>query len=59
MIDVKIKDGDVVTDSTGCPVYAEGADALFRRAVLRLTPPRGSFIYNRELGTERSGGHFI
>lgn len=55
MIDVKIKDGDVVTDSTGCPVYAEGADALFRRAVLRLTPPRGSFIYNRELGTEQCG----
>jgi len=55
MVDVKIKNGDVVTDSTGCPVYVEGLDALFQRAVLRMTPPRGSFIYNRELGAERCG----
>ena len=36
MIDVKIKDGDVVTDSTGCPVYACSAapDAAARKLYL-------------------------
>ena len=55
MIDALIRNGDVATDGTGSIVRAEGADALFQRALLCLTVPKGSFLYDRELGV-RSGG---
>ena len=55
MIDALIRNGDVATDGTGSIVRAEGADALFQRALLCLTVPKGSFLYDRELGV-RGGG---
>ena len=55
MIDALIRNGDVATDGTGSIVRAEGADALFQRALLCLTVPKGSFVYNRELGALPGG----
>ncbi len=56
MIDVKISNGDVAVDSTGSPVSISGADAKFQRALICLTVPKGSFVYDRELGTRRFSG---
>lgn len=53
MVDVKWQNGDLVTDSTGNVVMIGGTQAQFQRALLRMTVPRGSFIYDRELGVRR------
>lgn len=51
MVDVKLLGGDLALDSSGNTVYVRGADERFQRALVCLTVPRGSFIYDRELGT--------
>lgn len=53
MIDAKLQNGDIVTDGAGNAVSVREADARFQRALLCLTAPLGSFIYDRELGTRR------
>ena len=55
MVDVKWRNGETVTDDTGNVVRIGGRDALFQRTLLRLTVPKGSFIYDRELGVRRGG----
>ena len=50
MIDAKIIDGDVATDCGARFCEISGTDALFQRAIVCMTVPRGSFIYDRELG---------
>lgn len=55
MIDIKIQNGDVVTDGTGRFSVISGKDAMFQRAVLCMTVPKGSFVYNRELGALPGG----
>lgn len=55
MIDVKIKDGDTALDVSGRVVMLEGKDARFQRALISLSVPRGSFIYDRNLGTAGCG----
>ena len=55
MVDVKWRNGEAVTDDTGNVVRIGGRDALFQRTLLRLTVPKGSFIYDRELGVRRGG----
>lgn len=53
MIDAKLKNGDLTVDSAGSVIQISGKDALFQRAVICMTVPKGSFIYDRKLGTER------
>ena len=53
MIDVKITNGDVETDSAGSAKRISGRDVLFQRARLCMTVPKGSFVYDRELGAQR------
>lgn len=55
MVDVKLSGGDVALDSSGAAVYIDGTDERFQRALVCLTVPRGSFIYDRTLGTRSLG----
>ena len=50
MVDAMIKNGCLVAAPTGDLAQVDGADALFQRSVIAMTVPKGSFIYNRELG---------
>lgn len=52
MTDVKIKDGDVVVDSTGKYEIISDTDALFQRAEICIGARLGSFIYDRQTGSE-------
>lgn len=54
MVDIKIKDGDVVKDSAGRYIKIENSDALFQRAVICIASKFGSFIYDRNIGSELS-----
>ena len=49
-MDVKIKDGDMLMDKTGNPVYTEGAEEMFQRALVCIKTKKGGFVYNKELG---------
>ncbi|MBQ2944276.1 MAG: hypothetical protein IJD93_06280 [Ruminococcus sp.] len=51
-MDIKIKDGDMVLDSTGAPVKIEGTEEILQQIVMRITAKKGGFIYNKEMGTE-------
>lgn len=55
MIDVKIENKDVVTESTGVLMRLTGLDAMFQRAFINIASKKGSFVYDRELGTDISG----
>lgn len=50
MIDAKLKNGDLATDTGGCVEIISGADAAFQRAVICMTAKKGSFVYDRGLG---------
>ncbi len=54
MVDARIKDGDLAADSAGNVDIVSGADALFQRALICITVPLGSFVYNRELGSRHT-----
>lgn len=51
-MDIKIKDGDMVLDSTGTPVEIEGNEEILQQIIMRITAQKGGFIYNKEMGTE-------
>ena len=50
MIDARIRGGDVSADSGAGIEMIDGADARFQRALICMTVPKGSLIYDRELG---------
>ena len=52
MTDVRIKDGDAVVDSTGNYEMISDTDALFQRAQICIGAKLGSFIYDRETGSD-------
>lgn len=52
MIDVKIKDGDAIKDSTGNFIEISDSDALFQRVLICIGVSLGGFIYDRNLGSE-------
>ncbi len=54
MVDVKMENGDIVTDSSGKAVKITGIDALFQRAMICINTRLGSFIYDRELGSYKN-----
>lgn len=52
IVDVKIKNSDIATDSTGSFIKISDSDALFQRALICIGAKLGSFIYDRELGSQ-------
>ncbi len=52
MTDVKIENGDIVLDSSGNTVLLNDFDARFQQAVVCIKSKKGSFVYDRELGSE-------
>ncbi len=61
-MDVKIEDGAITKNEHGLPVTVSGTAALLQRARIRLCMIRGSFVYNRTLGSripqmDRTGAH--
>lgn len=51
-MDVLIHDGDTVLTSSGCPVYISGIDEALQRVRMLALTRRGTFIYDRALGTD-------
>lgn len=51
-MDFRINNGDAVIDSAGKADSITGADELLQRAYICIAVKKGSFIYNRELGSE-------
>ena len=54
MIDIKVKDGDTVKDSTGKLLEISDKDVLFQRVLICIGVKNESFIYNRNLGSRLS-----
>ncbi len=52
MTDVKIEKGDIVLDSSGNTVMLSEEDEKFQRAMICIQAKKGSFIYDRQLGSE-------
>ena len=50
MVDAKITDGDLAVAVTGDVETVSGIDAMFQRARLCMTVPKGCFVYDRTLG---------
>lgn len=51
-MDFRLTDGDSVIDSSGKAERITGEDELLQRAYICIAVKKGSFIYNRELGSE-------
>lgn len=58
MIDIKVKDGDNVKESTGKLLKIEDRDVLFQRVLICIGVKSESFIYNRNLGSHLSEINF-
>ncbi len=59
---LKLQDGTYVLGPAGLPETVSGLEELLQNALLRLSIPRGSFPYGRDLGSglkglDRSGEH--
>lgn len=50
-MDTKIKNGDFIRDSSGLLQTVECFDEILQRAYIRLTVPKGKFIFDRNLGS--------
>ena len=50
MKDARISGGDIVYGEDGSPELVEGIDLLSQQAEFAARIPKGSFIYDRELG---------
>ncbi len=51
-MDTALSGGDFLKSSNGHPVYVSNIEELLQRALIRLCVKKGSFIYDRELGSE-------
>lgn len=51
MAELKIRDGDYVSDGVGGMVRVKGRDALLQRALFKLTARRGGFPFLENLGS--------
>lgn len=52
MKDVRLANGDVFIDPTGSAQLIEGDSARVQSVLIRIGAKKGSFIYNRNLGSE-------
>ena len=50
-MELRLRDGDYVPDSTGGLVTVEGREALLQRVLLRLSAHRGMFPFMDEFGS--------
>ena len=50
-MDNKITDGDTELNKKGLPMEITGIDECIQQAFIRLTVKKGSFPYNRDLGS--------
>lgn len=48
----KLLNGEYQTDENGNFIEVDGYEELAQEALIRLTMPKGSFSYNKELGSE-------
>ncbi len=48
---LRLRDGNYVPGPSGLPEEVSGLEELLQNALLRLTIPKGSFPYGRELGS--------
>lgn len=52
-MDVKIKNGDILTDARGNPLYTrEGIDDIFQQVLICITAKKGGFIYDKDFGAD-------
>ncbi len=51
-MDTALNNGDFLTRSNGQPICINNIEELLQRALIRLCVKKGSFIYDRELGSE-------
>lgn len=51
-MDVLVRDGDMVTDAKGIPLYISGVQQMLQRVLFALKTRKGDFRYNPELGLE-------
>ena len=51
-MDILLKNGDHATDPCGVPIAITEAEEKIQRAILRLCIRRGSFVYDKTLGSE-------
>lgn len=52
-MDVKLKNGDIVTDMSGEPVYIDGMDEIIQRVLICIGIKKGSFAYAKDFGMEK------
>ena len=53
-MDVKIKNGDILTDAAGNPLYTEdGIEDICQQVLICITAQKGGFVDNKELGIHR------
>ncbi len=50
-MDTALKNGDFCLGTTGKPFLISGAKEILQRALIRLTVKKGSFIYDKNLGS--------
>lgn len=51
-MDLALFNGDFLCDSRGFPIEISGTDELLQQAILRLSIKKGSFAYDRNLGSK-------
>ena len=51
-MDTALKDGDFLCDARGFPAEVGGVDEILQQIMIRLTVKKGSFVYDRTLGSE-------
>lgn len=51
-MDVKIDNGDIVTKACGDALYIDGMDEIMQRIKIACSVKKGTFIYDRNLGSE-------
>ena len=51
-MDTALKDGDFYLGTTGKPIAISGIKELLQRVLIRLTVKKGSFIYDKDLGSD-------
>lgn len=51
-MDVKIKDGDLLLDSTGSPVEISDSQEILQQVLMCITAEKGGFIYNKDMGVQ-------
>lgn len=50
-MDTALSEGDFLINSKGHPISIDGASELIQQALIRLSVKKGSFTYDKELGS--------